>query len=82
MGPVNTIMHMVGIINGGDADIGRVWIRSQWDLDHASNPWARVKGPIGATQLHQKDIQWKVQWHQGTLRLEDHNGDIWHPDKC
>eukprot|EP00973_Karenia_brevis_P069368 9645748-Karenia_brevis.AAC.1 len=67
MGPVNTIMHMIGIINLWDTDIGRIWIKSRWDLDHAPNPWARVKGPMGAAQLHLGEMQWKVQWLHGTL---------------
>eukprot|EP00973_Karenia_brevis_P047308 6566814-Karenia_brevis.AAC.1 len=23
---------------------------------------------------------WRVQWHEGVLRLKDHNGDIWQPN--
>eukprot|EP00973_Karenia_brevis_P017989 2471634-Karenia_brevis.AAC.1 len=40
MGPVNTIMHVIGIINTWGEDVGITWIKSQWDLGHASNPWA------------------------------------------
>eukprot|EP00973_Karenia_brevis_P035613 4912709-Karenia_brevis.AAC.1 len=47
MGPVNTIMHMIGIINRWDGNAGEEWITSPWGLDHAPNPWARVKGPMG-----------------------------------
>eukprot|EP00973_Karenia_brevis_P015885 2174066-Karenia_brevis.AAC.1 len=39
-------------------------IISQWDLDHAPNPWARVKGPMGAAHMHLGEMRWKVQWHQ------------------
>eukprot|EP00973_Karenia_brevis_P084735 11757770-Karenia_brevis.AAC.1 len=65
MGPVNTIIHMIQIINSWDADVGKQWITSQSDLDHAANPWAKVKGPMGATQIHLKEMGWKVQWHSG-----------------
>eukprot|EP00973_Karenia_brevis_P091829 12409356-Karenia_brevis.AAC.1 len=41
MVPVNTIMHMIGIVNKWDGNVGIEWIRSQWDLDHAPNPWSR-----------------------------------------
>eukprot|EP00973_Karenia_brevis_P008129 1100763-Karenia_brevis.AAC.1 len=43
MGPTNTIMHKIEIINTWDGDVGQRWIRSQWDLLHAPHPWARVK---------------------------------------
>eukprot|EP00973_Karenia_brevis_P066623 9261887-Karenia_brevis.AAC.1 len=23
---------------------------------------------------------WEVQWHQGKIRLKDHNGDVWQPN--
>eukprot|EP00973_Karenia_brevis_P068777 9561394-Karenia_brevis.AAC.1 len=35
---------------------------------------------MGATQMHLKEMGWKVQWHSGVLRLKDHNGDIWQPN--
>eukprot|EP00973_Karenia_brevis_P058518 8150072-Karenia_brevis.AAC.1 len=46
-----------------------IWAKSQWGLDHALNPWARVKGPMGAAQMHLSEMQWKVPWRHGTLRL-------------
>eukprot|EP00973_Karenia_brevis_P033551 4625411-Karenia_brevis.AAC.1 len=76
MGPVNTIMHVIGIINSWGDDVGRIRIWSQWDLGHAPNPWARVQGPMGAAQRHVGDMQWL----NDTLRLKDHNGDIWQPN--
>eukprot|EP00973_Karenia_brevis_P081238 11263677-Karenia_brevis.AAC.1 len=51
-------MHMIGIINDWNGKVGKEWITSQWDLDHAPNPWARVKGPMGAAQIHFKEMQW------------------------
>eukprot|EP00973_Karenia_brevis_P016458 2254729-Karenia_brevis.AAC.1 len=42
--------------------LGEQWITSQWGLDHAPNPWLR-----GATQMHLKEMGWKVQWHSGAL---------------
>eukprot|EP00973_Karenia_brevis_P040677 5628171-Karenia_brevis.AAC.1 len=41
MGPANTIMHMIEIINAWDGDVGKRWIKSFWDLAHAPHPWAR-----------------------------------------
>eukprot|EP00973_Karenia_brevis_P006447 877936-Karenia_brevis.AAC.1 len=41
LGPLNTIMHMIEIINAWDGDVGRQWITSQWDLNNATNSWAR-----------------------------------------
>eukprot|EP00973_Karenia_brevis_P030007 4136864-Karenia_brevis.AAC.2 len=41
MGPTNTIVHMIEITNAWDGDVGRQWVKSQWDLTHAPNPWAR-----------------------------------------
>eukprot|EP00973_Karenia_brevis_P053784 7472138-Karenia_brevis.AAC.1 len=41
MGPVNTIMHVIQIISAWGGDAGRQWIKSHWDLKHASHPWAR-----------------------------------------
>eukprot|EP00973_Karenia_brevis_P088020 12208320-Karenia_brevis.AAC.1 len=38
MGPVNTIMHMIQIINAWDGEVGRQWIPSLWDLKHAPPP--------------------------------------------
>eukprot|EP00973_Karenia_brevis_P016310 2233321-Karenia_brevis.AAC.1 len=47
IGPVNTIMQMIGIVNTWEGDVGREWITSQWDLDHSPKPWPTVKGPMG-----------------------------------
>eukprot|EP00973_Karenia_brevis_P040404 5583631-Karenia_brevis.AAC.1 len=38
MGPTNTIMHMIEIINTWEGDFGQQWIRPQWDLMHAPPP--------------------------------------------
>eukprot|EP00973_Karenia_brevis_P024543 3385430-Karenia_brevis.AAC.1 len=50
--PVNTIMHVIQIINAWDVDVGRQWIKALWDLKQAPHPWARVKGPMGASHMH------------------------------
>eukprot|EP00973_Karenia_brevis_P095427 12427265-Karenia_brevis.AAC.1 len=64
MGPVNTIMHMIQIINAWDGEVGREWIKSLWDPRHAPHPWARVKGPMGATHMHLMEMGWEMQWWQ------------------
>eukprot|EP00973_Karenia_brevis_P046973 6517119-Karenia_brevis.AAC.1 len=43
-------------------------------------PWARVKGPMGATQMHLIEMGWEVRWSQGQLRLKDYQGDVWQPN--
>eukprot|EP00973_Karenia_brevis_P020329 2790992-Karenia_brevis.AAC.1 len=53
---------------------------SYWDLTHAPHPWARVKGPMGAAQMHLMEMGWQARWHQGKLRLKDHQGDVWQPN--
>eukprot|EP00973_Karenia_brevis_P017532 2404712-Karenia_brevis.AAC.1 len=55
IGPVNTIMQMISIVNSWDGHVGKEWITSQWDLNHSPNPWARVKGSMGTTQMHLKE---------------------------
>eukprot|EP00973_Karenia_brevis_P029803 4111698-Karenia_brevis.AAC.1 len=59
MGPVNAIMHALGIINAWEEDVSIAWIKPLWDVHHASNPWAGIKGPMGAAQLHLGEKQWK-----------------------
>eukprot|EP00973_Karenia_brevis_P052340 7273847-Karenia_brevis.AAC.1 len=61
-------------------DVSRQWIKSKWDLQHSPHPWARVKGPMGATQMHLMEMNWDLQFDQGRIRLKDHNGDIWQPN--
>eukprot|EP00973_Karenia_brevis_P020803 2858860-Karenia_brevis.AAC.1 len=49
-------------------------------LSMPPHPWARVKGFMGATQMHLIEMGWEVQWPQGHLRLKDHQGDVWQPN--
>eukprot|EP00973_Karenia_brevis_P079345 11010324-Karenia_brevis.AAC.1 len=49
--------QQVGSLDNGTC---RIWIKSQWGLDHAAKPWARVKGPMGAAQLHVGEMQWRA----------------------
>eukprot|EP00973_Karenia_brevis_P041319 5718737-Karenia_brevis.AAC.1 len=35
---------------------------------------------MGATQMHLKEMGWKVQWPTGVLRFKVHNGDVWQPN--
>eukprot|EP00973_Karenia_brevis_P070260 9766145-Karenia_brevis.AAC.1 len=62
-------------MNAWDGDVGRQWIKSLWDLTHAPNPWARVKGPMGATQMPLMEMGRGMQWSTGQLRLKDHQED-------
>eukprot|EP00973_Karenia_brevis_P021454 2949008-Karenia_brevis.AAC.1 len=72
---------MLGIlITGEGGDVGREWIGSQWDLDHIPNAWVRVTGPMGAAQIHFKEIQWQVRWCRGTLQPRDHENQMWQPN--
>eukprot|EP00973_Karenia_brevis_P081921 11358200-Karenia_brevis.AAC.1 len=74
-------METLGILikwEGGD--VGREWIGAQWDLDHVPNPWGKVKGPMGAEQMHLKDMQWQIRWCSGTLQLRDHESQVWQPN--
>eukprot|EP00973_Karenia_brevis_P073854 10266900-Karenia_brevis.AAC.1 len=42
IGSTNTIIEILGILTKWEGDgVGRTWIESQWDLDHAPHPWAR-----------------------------------------
>eukprot|EP00973_Karenia_brevis_P028275 3896144-Karenia_brevis.AAC.1 len=34
---------------------------------------------MGAAQSHLGEMQWRVQWLNGTLGLRDHGGDVWQP---
>eukprot|EP00973_Karenia_brevis_P056744 7896608-Karenia_brevis.AAC.1 len=68
-------MHVIQIINAWEGEVGRQWIKSRWDLKHALHPWARVKGPMGASQMHLMELGWEMQRYQGQLRLKDHLGD-------
>eukprot|EP00973_Karenia_brevis_P046820 6496507-Karenia_brevis.AAC.1 len=61
-------------------DVSRQWIQSKWDLQHSPNPWARVKGPMRATQMHLMEMEWEVQFSQGQIRLKDDKGDVWQPN--
>eukprot|EP00973_Karenia_brevis_P084529 11731971-Karenia_brevis.AAC.1 len=44
------------------------------------HPWARVKGFMGATQMHLMEMGWEIQFAQGKVRLRDDKGDIWQPN--
>eukprot|EP00973_Karenia_brevis_P004472 612712-Karenia_brevis.AAC.1 len=61
-------------------DVSRQWIESKWDLQHSPIPWARVKGPMGATQMHLLEMGWEIQFAQGQVRLKDDKGHIWQPN--
>eukprot|EP00973_Karenia_brevis_P045572 6311178-Karenia_brevis.AAC.1 len=63
---------MIGIVNTWEGDVGREWVTSQWDLDHSPKPWSRVKGPMGASHMHLKDMGWQTQWSKGALLLRHH----------
>eukprot|EP00973_Karenia_brevis_P006763 918725-Karenia_brevis.AAC.1 len=65
-------MHMIGTVKSWDGDVGKEWITAQWNWDHSPNPWARVKGPMGATQMRFKEMGWQTQWRDGALMLKDH----------
>eukprot|EP00973_Karenia_brevis_P030852 4255023-Karenia_brevis.AAC.1 len=58
---------------------GSGWIESRWDLDQAPIPWSRVKGPMGAAQMHLKEMSWQARWCRGTSQLRD-NGDVRQPN--
>eukprot|EP00973_Karenia_brevis_P045243 6266917-Karenia_brevis.AAC.1 len=61
-------MQMIGILTHWDGgDVGREWITSQWDLDNASNPWSRVKWPMGATHMYLREVGWQAQWSTGSI---------------
>eukprot|EP00973_Karenia_brevis_P027359 3772437-Karenia_brevis.AAC.1 len=67
-GPVDTIMQMIGILIHRDrGDVGREWFASHWDLDHASHPWSRIKGPIGATHMHLREVGWQAHGSTGSI---------------
>eukprot|EP00973_Karenia_brevis_P011288 1527842-Karenia_brevis.AAC.1 len=51
-----------------------------WDLKHSPHTWARVKGPMGATQMHLMGMGREMQWYQGQLRLKDQVEDTWQPN--
>eukprot|EP00973_Karenia_brevis_P076271 10593062-Karenia_brevis.AAC.1 len=63
---------MIGIVNSWDRNLGQEWITSQWALGHSHNPWARVKGPMGATHMYLKEMGWQTQWRDGVLMLKNH----------
>eukprot|EP00973_Karenia_brevis_P090359 12402204-Karenia_brevis.AAC.1 len=67
---------MVQILANWDMDVSRQWIQSKWDLQHSPHPWARVKRPMGATQMHLMEMGWEMQSSQGQIRLKDDRGDI------
>eukprot|EP00973_Karenia_brevis_P032088 4426229-Karenia_brevis.AAC.1 len=49
-------------------------------LNMPPHPWARAKGPMGATHMHLMEMGWEMQWSLGQLRLKDHQGDVWQPN--
>eukprot|EP00973_Karenia_brevis_P044255 6132424-Karenia_brevis.AAC.1 len=61
-------------------DVSRKWIQSKWDLQHSPHPWARVKGHMGATQMHLMEMGWNMQFLQGQIRLKDDKGNVWQPN--
>eukprot|EP00973_Karenia_brevis_P019142 2623746-Karenia_brevis.AAC.1 len=74
-------MEILGIfIKWYGGDVGREWIGSQSDLDHAPNPWGRVKGLGGLARMHLKEMQWQVRLCRGTLEVRDLESQMWQPN--
>eukprot|EP00973_Karenia_brevis_P001147 156536-Karenia_brevis.AAC.1 len=71
IGPASTILLMVQRLADWDMAVSRQWIQSKWDLQHSPHTWARVKGPMGATQMHFMEMGWEIQFAQGEIRLMD-----------
>ena len=55
----------------------RAWTAMEQQLTNASNPWQKVKGPMGAAYMHLKEMGWTISFDnpQDKILYTDTKGD-------
>ena len=80
-GPGMVIREVLSaVLKFGVHKVARVW-ETLWEhTTQAANPWATVKGPLGALCMHLHEVGWHLSFGTGLtrrLQVHSHQGEQW-----